>query len=107
MATKDVKPTTEQLNNWLNVLSQGGTREGVYRALVLDNSYAGKENMEFPLNDSAIQFATEFFSRFLNRSVTKTQLEKTQISLTRREAKMRKLRDRELNPGHPRDRRIY
>lgn len=83
-ATRDVKPTAEQLNNWMNVLSQGGTREGLYRALVLDNSYAAKEGMEFPLNDSSVNFAMEFFSRYLNRSLTKAQLEKSNFYTLKR-----------------------
>lgn len=81
---KDAKPTTEELNNWLNALSQGGTREGVYRALVLDRDYSAKEGMEFPLNDSGINFAISFFSRFLNRSLSKEQLEKSNFYTLKR-----------------------
>ena len=61
-----------------------GTREGVYRALVLDRDYAAKEGMEFPLNESSINFAIQFFSRFLNRALTKEQLEKSNFYTLKR-----------------------
>lgn len=83
-SVKDKKPTTSDTNNWMNALSQGGTREGVYRALVLDRDYAAKEGMEFPLNDSSINFAMKFFSRYLNRSLTKEQLEKSNFYTLKR-----------------------
>jgi hypothetical protein len=83
-SVKDKKPSTKEKTNWMNALSQGGTREGVYRALVLDRDYGAKEGMEFPLNDSSIKFAMSFFSRFLNRSLTKEQLEKSNFYTLKR-----------------------
>ena len=36
---RGIKARHNDLRKWINVLGQGGTREGLYRALVLDTSY--------------------------------------------------------------------
>lgn len=75
-STRNTKGNKDQLNSWFSILSQGGTREGVYRALVLDNTYRGLENYDNPVNDSVVSFATYFYPRFLNKKIEKKALEK-------------------------------
>lgn len=75
MATRGSKGNKDQLGRWYNILAQGGTREGVYRALVLDNTYRGLENFENPVSEKVVNFASYFFPRFLNKSIKKKALE--------------------------------
>ena len=75
-STRNMKGNKDQLTRWFSILSQGGTREGVYRALVLDNTYRGLENFDNPVNDSVVSFASYFYPRFLNKKIKKEALEK-------------------------------
>lgn len=56
-----------ELANWMNVLQQGSTREGVYRGLVLDQTYAGLENYPMPVNDSLVAFASRFLEVYTGK----------------------------------------
>lgn len=75
LSTRGSKGNKDQVGRWYSILSQGGTREGVYRALVLDNTYRGLENFNNPLSEKVISFASYFFPRFLNKSIKKKALE--------------------------------
>jgi hypothetical protein len=75
-ATRQTKPNDDEVSRWMNVMSQGGSREGVYRALVLDNTYAGRENYDSPVTDGTIRFVQDYLSEFLEKSIKKESLEK-------------------------------
>jgi hypothetical protein len=67
-STRRLRPNANDVHQWMNVLSQGGTHEGVYRGLVLDQTYGGLEN--YPLNatpDLAI-FAVDIFQKYLKEN---------------------------------------
>jgi hypothetical protein len=70
------EPTGSELSQWMNVLDQGGSREGVYRALVLSNKYAGLENFDRTSSDQTIQFTRDFMGTYLDQQVESEQLEK-------------------------------
>ena len=76
LATRMVRPTDNELAKWMNVMNQGATREGVYRAVVLDDHYAGLENYNSPINDSSIAFAVDYSERFLGRGIKREAMEK-------------------------------
>ena len=63
------------LMKWMNVMDQGASREGVYRAMVLDGTYAGLENLEDPINDGTIQFAIDYFKTYLGKRVKPNSFE--------------------------------
>jgi hypothetical protein len=69
-ASRRLRPNTNDIAQWMNVLMQGGTHEGVYRGMVLDQTYAGLEN--YPQNSSAdlADFVVEYFEKYLNRTQT-------------------------------------
>jgi hypothetical protein len=67
--------TNDDLAKWMNVVNQGGSLEGVYHALVLDNTYAGLENFEQPASTAAINFAVEYLDTYLARHVERSDLE--------------------------------
>ncbi len=84
LVTREVTPSDEEINKWMNVLMQGGTREGVYRALVLDDTYAGLENFQKPMNDSVINFSLDYFKIYLGTQITKERLEKSNFYTVKR-----------------------
>ncbi len=60
-------PDANEVSNWMNVLQQGGTREGVYRGLVLDQTYAGLENYPMPVNDTLVKFTARFLDVYTGK----------------------------------------
>ena len=73
--TRQAKPTNEEISQYLNVLSQGGTREGIYRSLVLDSVYAGMENWDKPVKSATADYAVYFYQKYLGRKVAKKNFE--------------------------------
>ena len=69
--TRQVKPNDDEAGKLFNVLAQGGTREGVYHALVLDNVYAGMENYDKPVKGNAADFAVYFYGKYVGKKVEK------------------------------------
>lgn len=55
----------EDLSTWLNTLDQGGSREGIYQALVLDDVYATLENMDERPTERLTNFAAEYARKYL------------------------------------------
>ncbi len=76
MVTRMSKPNAPDVAKWMNVLSQGATREGIYRAVVLDNTYAGLENFNKPVTDKIVIFAKFFLKKFVAQSISPEVLQK-------------------------------
>lgn len=72
------------VKNWLNVLEQGGSQEGVYRAMVLDKVYSNLEDFEDPLTDKIIQFVQSYGSRFLKKTYSEKSLRSVNIYTIKR-----------------------
>ncbi len=68
-ATRQTKPNDDELGKMMNVLSQGGTREGVYRSVVLDSVYAGMENWDKPVKKNSAEFAVYFYEKYLGKKI--------------------------------------
>lgn len=67
--------SNEKLISYLNVLEQDGTREGVYRSLVLDQVYLALESYEEKSTEKLVQFSINFGEEFLKREFSKQALE--------------------------------
>lgn len=68
-ATRKQKVEDEEIIKWLNTMEQGSSREGVYRALVLDNVYRSLENFEdFPAIE-VVKFTEKIYKKFVNRVI--------------------------------------
>ncbi|MBC7712347.1 MAG: hypothetical protein H7177_03355 [Rhizobacter sp.] len=74
-ATRQTKPNDDEIGKSMNVLSQGGTREGVYRSVVLDSVYGGMENWDKPVKKNSAEFAVYFYNRYLGKKVQIKSLE--------------------------------
>lgn len=74
-ATRKQKPNEDEIGKLFNVLFQGGTRDGVYRSLVLDSTYANLENLEgAAVKSPAADFAVFFYQKYVNKKIKKEQL---------------------------------
>ncbi len=78
-ATRRTEPKDEDLANWLNTLDQGGSREGIYQALVLDEVYAALENVEEKPTERLLDFSLKFSQRFLNQTFKKESLKQLNL----------------------------
>lgn len=79
MAVRKSKATDQELSMWMNTLAQGGSREGVYRALVLDGKYAALEEQPSTLNPKVIDFTVKFMEKYLAQKVKSKNLEPLNI----------------------------
>ena len=65
--TKGGKVSDSDLKSKLNMLEQGGTREGIYRLLVLDTSYRRLEASELVSSDKLVTFTVNYGEKYLGR----------------------------------------
>ncbi len=82
--TRQAKPTDEEVAKYMNILAQGGTREGIYRSLVLDSVYGGMENWDKPVKSTTADFAVYFYQKYLGRKVAKKNFEGMSIYTLKR-----------------------
>ena len=81
---KERKGAGSEVSNWINVMDQGGSREGVYRALVLDRDYQGMENYDRPISSAGAEFAHNFSKRFAEMEINKDTLSKVNFYSVKR-----------------------
>ena len=83
-ATRQSKPNDDEIGKMMNVLGQGGTREGVYRSLVLDSVYGGMENWDKPVKSVTADFAVYFYSKYFGKKIVKKSFEGMSIYTLKR-----------------------
>ncbi len=76
LVTRKVEARDEDVVNWLNVLDQGGSREGIYQALVLDDIYSGLEEINEQPSARLIGFIVKFGKIFLRKEFNPDSLKK-------------------------------
>lgn len=79
LVTRKTEAKDEDLSTWLNTLDQGGSREGIYQALTLDEVYGAMENIEQKPSNRLLDFSLLFSQRFYNQTFKKEAL--TQLNL--------------------------
>lgn len=77
--TRKTEAKDEDLVNWLNTLEQGGSREGIYQALVLDEVYNGLESIEEKPSKRLVDFSLNFSQKFLKQTFNPESI--TQLNL--------------------------
>lgn len=70
LAVRFHNPTDQEIGLWFNTLEQGGSREGIYRAMVLDQNYAKLENEHHPSSPNIIKFTVWYLEKFLDQKAT-------------------------------------
>lgn len=77
--TRKSEAKDEDLSNWLNTLDQGGSREGIYQALVLDEVYNGLESIDAKPTDKLLNFCLKFSQKFFNQTFTTESLKQLNL----------------------------
>ena len=67
--TRHLKSKSDEDRRWLNVMSQGGTREGVYRGIVLDERYKKLEVRSHPVSAKVAKFSVYYANNFLAQDI--------------------------------------
>ena len=68
--TRHLKSKSDEDRRWLNVMSQGGTREGVYRGIVLDERYKKLEVRSHPVSVKVAKFSVYYANNFLSQDIS-------------------------------------
>lgn len=84
LATRKSEARDEDLSNWLNTLDQGGSREGIYQALVLDDVYATLENLEETPTDRLVNFSQSYAEKYLKLNYDPKVLRKNNLYTLKR-----------------------
>lgn len=74
----------EKLGDWYNVLSQGGSREGIYRAVVLDGTYYELEQKDYPSKKPFLDFVSNHLKIYTETKVSSKNLEQANFFLIKR-----------------------
>lgn len=84
LVTRNSEIKNEDLAKYLNVIEQGGSREGVYRAITNDNVYAALESYQDPISENLVEFVLKFSERFLNVSYDKEGMKNSNLYIVKR-----------------------
>lgn len=82
--TRKTEAKDEDLANWLNTLEQGGSREGIYQALVLDEVYNGLESIEEKPSKKLVDFCLKFSQKFLKQTFKSESLNRLNLYTLKR-----------------------
>lgn len=83
-ATRRAPAKEEDLARWINVLEGGGSREGVYRGLVLDDVYASLESYDEPLSEKIVPWTIGFAKKYFALSYKDEVLRKANLFFLKR-----------------------
>lgn len=72
--TKNAEVKDEELRSKLNLLEQGGSREGIYRSIVLGQDYLMLESLEEKSSDKLGEFVVRFGEMYLGRKFDRAQI---------------------------------
>lgn len=79
LVTRKTEPKDEDLANWLNTLDQGGSREGIYQALVLDEVYSSLENMNEKPSPRLVEFIILYSNKYLAQTFKPESLDQLNL----------------------------
>lgn len=85
IVTKMIIPNEELMSNWISMISQGASLEGIYRSMVLDTDYRGKESYEqIQPNEKVIQFLIQIMPPYLGNAIEAQDLASTNFHSLRK-----------------------
>ena len=78
-------PSEDEYQQWMNILTQGATREGVFRALIYDKIY---ERLEFSssrrVSADAKEFTVLFYQKFIGIKISQTKMDQMNVYALKR-----------------------
>jgi hypothetical protein len=83
-ATRRAPAKPEDLAKWDNVLEGGGSREGIYRGLVLDDVYASLESYEENPSAKLVTWTIEFARTYLGQNFKPEAFDKANLFFIKR-----------------------
>ncbi|MFG1500180.1 hypothetical protein ABMA70_08205 [Halobacteriovorax sp. XZX-3] len=83
-ATRELDANRDELSKWYATLEQGGTREGVYRSLVLSQYYQRLENYNQQTSRVAKEITVTIFKKYLNKDLDIKKLDPLNIYSVKR-----------------------
>ena len=78
------KASRNDISTWLNALMNGGSREGIYRNLVLGKVYLSMESMKSGITEGTVNFAQFILKEFINHQTTKEKLARLSVYTIKR-----------------------
>ncbi len=84
IATRRAPAKDTDLAKWINVLEGGGSREGVYRGLVLDEVYATLESFEEEPSEKLLSWTLAFSAKYLGLSFKEEVLKRGNLFFIKR-----------------------
>ena len=60
-------PGRDEFSRWYNILQQGSSREGIYRALTVDDYYRSLEGRGASLTDQTVDFTSFYLKKYLQK----------------------------------------
>lgn len=78
-AVRQTEVKGEELATYLNILEQGGSREGVYRRIINDDVYRSLEDFPAPPKDKFIAFINNFGPKYLATGYSEEGMKKVNI----------------------------
>ena len=77
--TKNEQITDDKVISHLNMLEQGGSREGIYRSIVLGQDYLMLESMDNKSSDKLVDFSVDYGQRYLARKFSNESIKKINL----------------------------
>lgn len=82
--TRNAEAKNEDLTKYVNVIEQGGSREGVYRAITNDQVYAALESYQDSIGDKLVDFVLDYAAKYLRVSYNKEGMKKSNLYIVKR-----------------------
>ncbi len=106
-ATRRAPAREEDLAKWLNVLEGGGTREGVYRGVVLDDVYASLESYEEQPSTRLLTWTQAFTKKYLALAFSEEALKQGNLFFIKRVVTEKVLEMFDALEAKPEDFRVW
>ncbi len=78
------KASRNDISTWMNTLMNGGSREGIYRNLVLGKVYLSMESMKSGITEGTVNFAQFVLKDFINYETTQEKLSRLSVYTIKR-----------------------
>lgn len=106
-ATRNAEAQESDVITYLNVLEQGGSREGVYRAITLDSVYASLESYEESPTKELQKFVIAYGEKYLARRFDQTAMAKLNLWSIKRIIVEKTLEMMDVMADKPQDLRVW
>jgi hypothetical protein len=107
LVTRRAPAKNEDLAKWDNVLEGGGSREGIYRGLVLDEVYASLENYEEAPSAKLIEWTLNFARSYLGLAFQAEAFQKANLFFLKRHMSEKALEMMDMLESKPQDFRSW